>query len=286
MVSSILVSGANKGIGLEAVRILSERLPATAHIFMGSRNLDNATAALQTIRENNPTHAYTNIFPLQLDVTSRDSIAAAVARVQREVGTLDVLINNSGIAAFGGPNGPAVSGTDVFAVNVVGVKNLTEAFWPVLTPGKGHVVIVASEVGAWTTHALDSSVQQKLEEFKSLEWSEIEALMADWCEFAKGGKSKYVWPKVETTFGAYGISKALVLGYTRKLAFLHPEMKVNAVCPGYCATALNGFHGFRTPAVGGESVIWPVFNECEQGSFYRDGKKHAFKTARPSEIPK
>src|SRR5215831_17344808 len=85
-----LVTGANQGIGLQIAKDL------VAHgfaVLLGSRNLERGEAAASEIGEG--AHA------LQLDVTDEASIAAAAARIQREFGRLDMLIQNAAISNTG-----------------------------------------------------------------------------------------------------------------------------------------------------------------------------------------
>jgi NAD(P)-dependent dehydrogenase (short-subunit alcohol dehydrogenase family) len=82
-----LVTGANQGIGLQIAKDL------VAHRFtvlVGSRNFERGEAAA---REVGP-----DARALQLDVTAQASIAAAAARIRKEFGRLDVLVNNAAIS--------------------------------------------------------------------------------------------------------------------------------------------------------------------------------------------
>jgi NAD(P)-dependent dehydrogenase (short-subunit alcohol dehydrogenase family) len=82
-----LVTGANQGIGAQIAKDL------VAHgftVLVGSRNLERGEAAAKEIGP--------NAIALQLDVTDQASITAAVQRIRRETGRLDVLINNAAIS--------------------------------------------------------------------------------------------------------------------------------------------------------------------------------------------
>ncbi len=82
-----LVTGANQGVGLQVAKEL------VAHgltVLVGSRNFGRGEAAA---REIGP-----GAIALQLDVTDRASIAAAAERIRKELGRLDLLVNNAAIS--------------------------------------------------------------------------------------------------------------------------------------------------------------------------------------------
>jgi NAD(P)-dependent dehydrogenase (short-subunit alcohol dehydrogenase family) len=97
----ILVTGANKGIGYEAVKLLAQKLPA-ATVLLGSRSVANGEAAIAKMRESAPAHSFDNVSVVEIDITSAASLKAAVATVRERHGKLDVLLHNSGIASVDG----------------------------------------------------------------------------------------------------------------------------------------------------------------------------------------
>eukprot|EP01098_Paradermamoeba_levis_P012064 TRINITY_DN5214_c0_g1_i1.p1 TRINITY_DN5214_c0_g1~~TRINITY_DN5214_c0_g1_i1.p1 ORF type:complete len:292 (+),score=70.66 TRINITY_DN5214_c0_g1_i1:32-877(+) len=266
----VLVTGGNRGIGLEAVKQLSEKYGDNAVILMSTRTIENGNKAIERLRQSNNTHSYSNITPLQLDVTQKDSIKAAVEHVKKEFQHLDVLINNSGIATL--------NTAEVLAVNYYGVKEMINSFAPVLIPQHSKILVVSSEVGSWYTNLIASpALQEKFTNLTSRTEEEIDELATDYLKET----ATQPWPKRDTPYSPYSVSKALLTAYVRIYARDHPEFKVVVVCPGYCATELNHFSGPRSAVVGGASVIWPVFNHFEQGSFYQDGQQHAFSSPGP-----
>ena len=140
-----LVSGGNKGIGLEIVRGL---LRAGCRVYLGARNADNgqqAAAELATEGE---------VLLLELDLTNQATLDAAAARLQREVGHLDILVNNAGINAAGDgpPSTAAVSSVEqVVKTNFLGTFAVTHTFLPLVRQAEaGRIVNLSSPLGSLT----------------------------------------------------------------------------------------------------------------------------------------
>ncbi|MFC6343316.1 SDR family NAD(P)-dependent oxidoreductase, partial [Nocardioides hankookensis] len=159
-----------------------------------------------------------DVFGVPLDVTDDASVAAAATLVEAE-GGLDVLVNNAAITG-GMPQEPTqVSAAQVLEVvdtNVVGVIRVTNAMLPMLRRAASpRVVNVSSTVGSLT----------------------LQTAQAD---------------AVGPISAAYSPSKtylnAVTIQYAKELA--GTGVLVNAGCPGYVATDLNNFQGFRTPEQG------------------------------------
>lgn len=143
--TSALITGGNKGLGLEAARRLGE-LGWT--IFLGSRDEGRGQAAADKL-----TAGGANVVMVPLDVTSDASVAAAVRLVREHTDRLDVLINNAG--APGNFVAPADATADeihsVYDTNVYGPIRVTHAFLPLLRAAdQPRVVMVSSAVGSFT----------------------------------------------------------------------------------------------------------------------------------------
>src|SRR5882757_6457884 len=82
-----LVTGANQGIGLQ---IAKELVKHGFTVLVGSRNFERGEAAAKEVGP--------DAVALQLDVTDHASIAAAAEHIRKELGRLDVLVNNAAIS--------------------------------------------------------------------------------------------------------------------------------------------------------------------------------------------
>lgn len=83
----VLVTGANQGIGYQTALQLSKH--ANVHVLIGARDLAKGEEAAKTILALSPEGV---VSPLLIDITSDDSVAAAVREVESKFGRLDVLV--------------------------------------------------------------------------------------------------------------------------------------------------------------------------------------------------
>ena len=211
-----LVTGANKGIGLQIAKDLA------AHgftVLVGSRNLEHGETAAKSVGA--------DARALQLDVTNQASIAAAAERIRNELGRLDVLVNNAAVSHAGKAgrsleeivkSGRASVASlnevrAVFETNVFGVIAVTQAMLPLLREAPaGRIVNVSSAAGSLTMNAEPTNPHR-----------------------AMFGAA---YSPSKTALNAITLAFALELEST--------GIKVNAACPGFTATDLNNFQGTRT----------------------------------------
>jgi NAD(P)-dependent dehydrogenase (short-subunit alcohol dehydrogenase family) len=136
-----LVSGANRGIGREIVRQLTERGITT---ILGSRDEEKGRAAAEGIDG--------DVRVRQLDVTDEKGIAQLARDVEEEFGRLDVLVNNAGISIDGGQRGVDADldvVRETLEMNLFGAWRLCEAFVPLMQRNRyGRIVNVSSGMGA------------------------------------------------------------------------------------------------------------------------------------------
>jgi NAD(P)-dependent dehydrogenase (short-subunit alcohol dehydrogenase family) len=130
-----LITGANKGIGFETARQLTE-LGHT--VYLGARDVERGERAAAQIGARF----------VQLDVTDDESVAKALATVDAEEGRLDVLVHNAGVLGDGPVDGPKA--LRVFDTNAVGIVRVMEAALPLLRRSASpNVVTVSSSLGSF-----------------------------------------------------------------------------------------------------------------------------------------
>jgi NAD(P)-dependent dehydrogenase (short-subunit alcohol dehydrogenase family) len=154
---------------------------------------------------------------VQLDVTDDASVATALREIDEREGHLDVLVNNAGISSTAEVDGPEA--LKVFDTNVIGIIRVTQAALPLLEKSDNPVVVnVSSALGSF--------------------WA---VTNPERCQFH--------FPAI-----MYGASKAAVSMLTVQYAKARPDIKFNAVEPGFTATDLTPFSGAGQPVEKGAEV--------------------------------
>ncbi|MFC4119028.1 SDR family NAD(P)-dependent oxidoreductase [Nonomuraea zeae] len=167
--TSVLITGGNKGLGLEAARRLGER---GWTIFLGSRDEGRGRAAAGKL-----TAGGANVVMVPLDVTSDESVAEAVRLVRKHTDRLDVLINNAG--APGRVVAPADATADeihsVYDTNVYGPIRVTHAFLPLLQAADHPRVVMVSSGGG--SFAVVTDPEQPVSKMHELAYSSSKAAL-------------------------------------------------------------------------------------------------------------
>jgi NAD(P)-dependent dehydrogenase (short-subunit alcohol dehydrogenase family) len=235
---TILITGANKGIGFETAKQLAQQ---NNFVYIGSRDLAAGQQAADQIKA----AGISNVAAIQLDVTDPASISKAKAELERQIGSegaLDVLINNAGIS---GPEQQKFSEIsiegirEIYATNLFGAIHTTQIMLPLLRRSKaGSIINVSSETGSL---AMNTAPDRR----------------PNW-----------------GLFSTYGASKTAMNGFTVMLAneLSDQNITVNSVTPGYTATDLNQFKGLKTPAEGAKPIVELAMSSDRTvtGKFFKD----------------
>jgi NAD(P)-dependent dehydrogenase (short-subunit alcohol dehydrogenase family) len=198
-----LITGANKGIGLETARQLGKK---EITVLVGARGLEKGEAAASTLRKEG-----IEARALDLDVNSAESIRKAAAQVERDFGRLDILVNNAGVMLDDENKKVSEQSLETwrktFDTNVFGLIATTQTFLPLLRKSDaGRIVNLSSILGSITLHATPGS------------------------------------PVYDNKVAAYNVSKSAVNAYTVQLAYelRDSKIKVNAAHPGWVKTEMGG----------------------------------------------
>ncbi len=195
------VTGASGGLGAQFARTLAS---AGAAVVLASRRVEKLKELRAQIEA-----AGGDAHVVELDVTDHDSIKSAVAHAETEVGSIDILINNSGVSTTQRLQEVSPQDYDfVFDTNVKG------AFFVAQEVGKR---MLARAVGA----APGTYIGGRIVNIASM-------------------AGLRVLPQI----GVYCMSKAAVVHMTKAMALEWGRygINVNAICPGYIDTEMNHHH--------------------------------------------
>ncbi|PQA59805.1 SDR family oxidoreductase [Siphonobacter curvatus] len=230
-----LITGGNKGIGLETAKLL---LQNGLFVYLGSRNKEKGNEAVKDLNKN----GFQNVKAVVLDVTDPETILSAKRIIEKEQGKLDVLINNAGILGNFPQSASDVSIDvlkEVYETNVYGAISVTQNFIDLLKKSnEPRIVNVSSSLGSLTLHS----------------------------------DPDYQFYKVKLF--AYNSSKTALNMFTVHLAYELKDtvFKVNAVCPGYTDTDFGNHIGTGKVEDAGKRIVKYALidNDGPTGKFFSE----------------
>ncbi|MDB5055225.1 MAG: Short-chain dehydrogenase/reductase [Bacilli bacterium] len=230
----VLITGGNKGIGLETARQLG-KLGFT--ILLGSRDEARGQEATATLTAEN-----INAKAITLDITDLDTIQSAVKQIDDQYGALDVLINNAGVCLERGLPPSQLELTvlrNTYETNVFGSFSVTKAMLPLIKKSPaGRIVNLSSGLASLTEYNNPESDAEKY------------------------GVNLLAYMSSKTAVNALTVLFAKELKDT--------PIKINSADPGYTATDLNGHTGYRTVEQGASIVVKlaTLPNDGPNGGFF------------------
>jgi NAD(P)-dependent dehydrogenase (short-subunit alcohol dehydrogenase family) len=260
-VRTALVTGANRGLGLETARQL---VAQGLHVIVTSREAPAARATAEALSKGKPPGQVTAL-PLPLDVGDPAQITAAAEHLRNAGAALDVLVNNAGIAMDGFD---AEVARRTIEVNFLGPLRVTEALLPLVADG-GTIVMVSSGMGELS--GVDDRLRARFTDPK-LTRDGLVALAQEFVDDVAAGRHRERgWPS-----SGYRVSKIALNALVRVWA---PELGarriiINAVCPGWVRTDMGGHGASRSVEKGAASIVWAATRIGEPtGAFFRDGRR-------------
>lgn len=229
---TVLITGANKGIGFETAKQLAQ---LGYFVYLGGRDKLKGLDAITQLNES----GISNVEWIEIDVTNINSIKQAKQELETKIEALDVLINNAGIAGKQPQNisaGEMENLRKVFETNFFGAVQTTQQFISLLKKSnEPRIVNVSSELGSLAAHSNTQNPNYEL-------------------------------------YDAYSCSKTALNAFTVMLANEHKntKLKINSVTPGYTATDLNQNKGTQTAEQAAKIIVKYAIagDDSPTGKFY------------------
>ncbi|KAI3899472.1 hypothetical protein MKW92_026043 [Papaver armeniacum] len=269
----VVVTGANKGIGLEICRQLASK---GITVVLTARDETKGTRAVEALKVS----GLTDVIFHQLDVNDDISVTSFADFIKTRYGKVDILVNNAG------DNGITVQITEAIKdlnirdsdekdetanlwkeavketyeraqqcieTNYFGTKRVTEALLPLLRLSNSARIVNVSSLYGQLKFISSEMIKEELSNVHCLTNEKLDELMQKFLkDFKEGMLETNGWPVIAS---AYKVSKVAINAYTRILARKFPTFRVNAVHPGLVKTDLSLNSGNLTPDEGAKAPV-------------------------------
>jgi len=247
----IVVTGANKGIGLATTEELCRRVGDSAVVYLTARDTGRGQAAVEGLAAKGLTAVFH-----QLDVEDKASIATLASHLKVTHGGLDVLVNNAGFAYKAASTAPFAEQAEVtVGINYYGLQAVCHALFPLLRD-HARVVNVSSCVG-FLPHLPGEALKASIAS-DSLTEAQLDKIMADFVEAAKAGTHEQLgWKN-----SAYQASKVGASALSRIQQRVldadasRTDLVVNHCHPGYVDTDMTSHKGPLTVEQGSVASVY------------------------------
>ncbi|GBG60233.1 hypothetical protein CBR_g3477 [Chara braunii] len=252
----------NKGIGFFITKRLANEGITT---ILAARNEKNGLEAVEKLHA----EGLNNVEFHCCDLLNHETIDDLARWLKEKYGGIDILVNNAGFAYHGNVFGPEEAKVTI-DTNYHGTKAVTERLLPLLRPSSKGMPQIAKIMQS-------AGKEMPLPDHESGQDSgQISGLIKP---IRKGVHSEEGWPN-----SMYGVSKIVELAYTRILAkelASRPEGQkviVTVCCPGYCATDMSSWKGYKSADDGADTPVWLALTPPSDahGEFYYERRKRSY----------
>ncbi|KAF8708541.1 hypothetical protein HU200_029909 [Digitaria exilis] len=271
-----VVTGGNKGIGLEVCRQLAGN---GVTVVLTARDETKGAAAVEKLRG----MGLSSVIFHQMEITDDTSISRLANFLKTRFGKLDILVNNAGVVGLeflqDRIDGTSTTsekdtyeridllmkwcfretrdaGKECLRTNYHGTKQVIGALLPLLLASDdGRIVNVSSELGQLRLFG-DEALRRELDDVETLTEERVDAVVAAFASDLDAGVAAVAvrgWP--DGAMSAYAVSKAALNAYSRVLARRHPTVRVNCVHPGFVRTDMTVNFGLLPPEEGAARVV-------------------------------
>lgn len=241
-----IVTGANRGIGLEVVKgICKSKFKGV--VYLTARDEEQGKKSVEDLKQQGLTASFH-----QLDIDNIESIKKFASYIKQKYNGIDILINNAAIAYKNADPTPfAQQAVHTIRVNFTGTVNVCNALFPLLRP-HARVVNVSSRAGMLKV-CKDAAMRARLTS-NTATVDDIANVLSEFVDAAQ----KSLNEPIATT--AYGMSKVGLTAATivqQRLFDQNPtqDIIINACCPGLIATGMSSYHGKPVE----EGAITPLY---------------------------
>ncbi|KAJ0970082.1 hypothetical protein J5N97_022959 [Dioscorea zingiberensis] len=252
-----VVTGANKGIGLEIVKQLASN---GVMVLLTARDVKRGTEAVEKLKES----GLSDVVFHQLDVADTSSIASLADFIKTQFGKLDILVNNAAINALivdlqhldlstkesmeQGvlPDFPKIvsiavedykKAEECLAINYYGTKEVVDSLIPLLQLSDSPRIVNVSSCAGQLQNIPSESIKREFGDIDNLTEEKLDELLQRYLSDFKANKLKENgWP---TALSAYTVSKTALNALTRILAKKYPKFCINCVHPGFVKTDMT-----------------------------------------------
>ncbi|XP_020413924.1 (+)-neomenthol dehydrogenase isoform X2 [Prunus persica] len=256
-----VVTGANKGIGLETVRQLASN---GFTVVLTARDEKRGLEAAEKLKESGLSG---QVVFHQLDVANPATVASLADFIKTQFGKLDIL--------EGGEVDLSKLVTETYEltekclqINYYGAKRTAEALIPLLQLSDSPRIVNVSSGSGKLKKIPSDWAKGVFTDAENLTEERVDKVLTELLkDFKEGSLESKGWP---SSMPAYIVSKAALNAYTRILGKKYPTFRINSVCPGFVKTDINFNAGVLPVEEGGARIVKLALlpNDGPTGSFF------------------